>query len=120
MDLDCSHSALAVSTLLLALLLQREHRVEDARAVFEDFATAESQFKDNNCACCARAYQAYALFEMKQGDPIKSSDLIFTAIRINPSLRPVLRWKQFQDAVELRRRMRRTKRLQTRDIRDRF
>jgi len=101
---DCEFSQLAVPTLLLGLLLQREGRFEDARTVFEGFSHALEQANNNTnkphaCCCSARVLQAHALFEMKQDNPVRAVELIRRAIRMDRNLRPVLRWKLFRDAV---------------------
>jgi hypothetical protein len=99
---ECNFSSLAVPTLLLGLLLQREERYDDARTVFEGFSRflldADSDCK---CCCCARVLQAHALFEMKMGNPKHALVLITEAIRLDRNLRPVLRWKQFDDALQI-------------------
>jgi hypothetical protein len=108
---ECDFSNLAVPTLLLGLLLQREGRFNDARIVFEGFShVLEEASNANNansngnskhihmCCCSARVLQAHALFEMKQDNPIKSAELIISAVRMDKNLRPVLRWKLFKDA----------------------
>ena len=109
---ECNFSNLAVPTLLLGLLLQREERYEDARTVFEGFShvlehesSSKSSSKSSSsshivcCGCCARVLQAHALFEMKQDNPIKAVELIIRAVRMDKKLRPVLRWKLFRDAM---------------------
>jgi len=97
---DCDFSNLAVPTLLLGLLLQREDRFDDARSVFEGFSLAmEKEGGDHKCSCAARVLQAHALFEMKQGNSVKSAELILRAVRMDHNLRPVLRWKLFRDAM---------------------
>lgn len=63
----CDHAKLAVSTLLLALLLQRRGDVKATRSVFLQFfkaAVIENQDEEKECACSAKVLQAYALFEM--------------------------------------------------------
>ena len=118
---DCDHAQLAVTTLLLALLLQgRQHRQQQhgdpkqVRAVFLNFFRIVSNHNNNNnhnnrpeqqqqphqqCACSAKVLQAFALFEMKQGNPLKSLYLVRRALQLDPTLQPVLQWKQFRDAV---------------------
>jgi hypothetical protein len=39
---------------------------------------------------------------MKQGNVLKSLDIVLIAIKLDPTLQPVLKWKQFQDAMEQR------------------
>jgi hypothetical protein len=112
-DVDCDNAKLAVTTLLLALLLQRVGTsAKQTRSVFLNFfrvAMLKHDDKDvfaNNhdgheqCACSAKVMQAYALFEMKQGNSLKSLQLVHKAIQLDPSLKPVLNWKQFRDAAE--------------------
>lgn len=95
---SCDHTKLAVTTLLLALLLQREgHPAPKTRAVFLHFFR-KVQNSNDECACSAKVLQAFALFEMKHGNSIKSLHIITKAIQMDPSLRPVLKWKQFQNA----------------------
>jgi tetratricopeptide (TPR) repeat protein len=112
---ECCISSCAIPTLLLGLLLQREGRYEETRMVFESFLfllQRERQHYNSSkkakchhpvrcCCCCARVLQAFALFEMKQGNPPKAVKLMQQAIRIDRTLRPVLRWKQFQDAMSV-------------------
>lgn len=99
---DCDHAKLAVSTLLLALHMQRTGDVEETRAVFLDFfrrvALTENE-ELHKCSCSAKVLQAYALFEMKNGNASKSLDIILTAVKMDEELRPVLKWKQFRDAA---------------------
>ena len=95
---DCDHAKLAVTTLLLALLLQREgHPAKQTRSVFVHFFRMV-QDSQEECACSAKVLQAFALFEMKQGNTLKSLHIVEKAVRLDPSLRPVLQWKQFRDA----------------------
>jgi hypothetical protein len=102
---DCDHAQLAISTLLLALLLQRKNQVTETRKVFNRFFTIihSSQDEDEHkeCACSAKVLQAYALFEMKQGHVRKSYRLAQMAVKLDNELQPLLRWKQFRDAKEL-------------------
>jgi len=98
-DDGCDHARLAVSTLLLALLMQRMQDVEGTRSVFRNFfrvAVIENRTQD--CACSAKVLQAYALFEMKQGHSLKSLALVRRAVQMDEKLKPVLEWKQFRDA----------------------
>jgi hypothetical protein len=111
---ECDFSNLAVPTLLLGLLLQREGRFNDARIVFEGFSHVLEEASNANannannggsagththmCCCSARVLQAHALFEMKQENPIKAVELIISAVKMDRNLRPVLRWKLFKDA----------------------
>ncbi|KAL7580692.1 hypothetical protein ACA910_002200 [Epithemia clementina (nom. ined.)] len=105
----CDFSSLAVPTLLLALLLQREERYDDTRSVLEGFCYVYDTFHissqdrhshHHKCSCCARVFQAYALFEMKQDNPQKALQLLFRAIRMDRNLRPVLKWRQFRLAMD--------------------
>jgi len=97
---ECEFSALAVPTLLLGLLLQREERFDDARTVFEGFShVLDEDGGDHKCSCAARVLQAHALFEMKQENPVKAAELILLAVRMDQNLQPVLRWKLFRDAM---------------------
>ena len=100
---ECHLSSLAVPTLLLGLLLQREERYNDARSVFEAFSHVLSSTvgHSHDCCCSARVLQAHALFEMKHGEPRKAVKLAKSAIRMDKNLRPVLRWQQFQEAMSL-------------------
>jgi len=95
---DCDHAKLAVTTLLLALHLQREgSNPVNTRQVFLQFFRRVLDSKQE-CACSAKVLQAYALFEMKQGNSLKSLFLISRAVELDPSLKPILQWKQFRDA----------------------
>jgi hypothetical protein len=116
-DVDCDNAKLAVTTLLLALLLQRVgtsakqtrsvflnfFRVamlsHDSKNVFATSNNSENGAHYEQCACSAKVMQAYALFEMKQGNSLKSLQLVQKAIQLDPSLQPVLKWKQFRDAA---------------------
>lgn len=107
---DCNSDLgrLAVPTLLLSLLLQREQRFDDARLVFESFYQIVVKLLDNGtvqCPCSARVLQAFALFEMKQDNQLRALEIVALAVRLDGKIRPVLRWKQFRDAIELRRRL---------------
>lgn len=97
---ECEFSSLAVPTLLLGLLLQRENRFDDARTVFEGFSHILDEAGGNHkCSCTARVLQAHALFEMKQENRVRAAELIIRAVRMDHNLRPVLRWKHFRDAM---------------------
>ena len=104
-DEHCDHSALAVSTLLLALVLQRMGDVKGTRSVFRNFFRViqanEGAEEIDNCACSAKVLQAFALFEMKQGNSRKSYELVNKAVTMDKSLEGVLRWKQFRDASSM-------------------
>jgi hypothetical protein len=93
---------LAITTLLLALLLQREGaNVKETRSVFlHFFRVAMLENRGEECACSAKVMQAFALFEMKQGSAIKSLQLAEKAVLLDPTLTPVLNWKQFRDAYK--------------------
>mmetsp|Transcript_29429 Transcript_29429/g.44564 ORF Transcript_29429/g.44564 Transcript_29429/m.44564 type:complete len:227 (+) Transcript_29429:123-803(+) len=100
---QCDHAHLATATLLLALLLQKQGEVKAARMVFLHFfrfTFVEEVHENKRCACSAKVLQAYALFEMKQGNSSKSLDLANKAISMDKSLSPILKWKQFQEARE--------------------
>ena len=101
---DCDHTKLAVSTLLLALHMQRTGDVKATRAVFLNFFRRVAIAKEGNgevhkCTCSAKVLQAYALFEMKNGHSAKSLEIIKQAIKMDEKLSPVLEWKQFRDAA---------------------
>jgi len=97
---ECEFSSLAVPTLLLGLLLQRENRFDDARTVFEGFShVLDEAGGDHKCSCAARVLQAHALFEMKQENRVRAAELIIRAVRMDQNLRPVLRWKHFREAM---------------------
>lgn len=101
-DGQCDHAKLAVTTLLLALLLQRTGDCKATRSVFLSFfrvAVLERE-EGTECACSAKVLQAYALFEMKQGNARKSFELVKRAVEMDHSLAPVLQWKQFRDVLE--------------------
>mmetsp|Transcript_14109 Transcript_14109/g.21152 ORF Transcript_14109/g.21152 Transcript_14109/m.21152 type:complete len:281 (-) Transcript_14109:46-888(-) len=100
-DEECDHAQLAISTLLLALLLQRKQNITETRQVFDRFFSIiyrNIHEKESECTCSAKVFQAYALFEMKQGNVKKSYMLAKTAVRMDNELHPLLRWKQFRDA----------------------
>jgi tetratricopeptide (TPR) repeat protein len=101
-DDECDHAQLAVTTLLLALLLQRMGLRKETRSVFLHFfrVAVLDQDEHEECACSAKVLQAYALFEMKQGNSIKSLELVKRAVQLDPALEPVLNWKQFRDVLE--------------------
>ena len=102
-DGKCDHAKLAVSTLLLALLLQRMGDIKATRAVFTNFfriVVVQNYEEGMECACSAKVLQAYALFEMKQGHSKKSLKLVKKAIEFDSNLAPVLRWKQFRQVIE--------------------
>lgn len=99
-DEHCDHAQLAVTTLLLALHLQRTGAPpKRTRSVFLNFfRVAIVENGEDECACSAKVLQAFALFEMKQGNRLKSLELVKKAVQLDPTLRPVLKWKQFRDA----------------------
>ena len=103
-DGQCDHAKLAVTTLLLALLLQRMGDMKGTRSVFLSFfrIVVLEMDEDKECACSAKVLQAYALFEMKRGHSLKSLDLATKAIKLDKSLASILQWKQFRDAKETR------------------
>ena len=104
---NCDHTKLAVSTLLLALHMQRFGDVKATRAVFISFfrrvaLVHEHENEDevvHKCTCSAKVLQAYALFEMKNGHSAKSLEIIQRAVKMDEKLKPVLGWKQFRDAA---------------------
>lgn len=98
----CDHTKLAVTTLLLALLLQRLGDFKGTRSVFLNFfRIAIMDHEDNNkeCVCSAKVLQAYALFEMKRGNSLKSLEIVNKAVKLDDTLAPILKWKQFRDAM---------------------
>ncbi|KAI2497717.1 hypothetical protein MHU86_16799 [Fragilaria crotonensis] len=103
-DGQCDHAKLAVTTLLLALLLQRLGDMKGTRSVFLNFfrIVVLEMDEDKECACSAKVLQAYALFEMKRGHSLKSLDLATKAIKLDKSLASIMKWKQFRDAKETR------------------
>lgn len=117
-DRDCDHTKLAVSTLLLALHVQRTGDVRATRSVFLRFfrlvalsdmdadgggiaspSSRGDRHGKKNCSCSAKVLQAFALFEMKNGLSTKSLEIIRRAVEMDEGLRPVLEWKQFRDAA---------------------
>ena len=113
---NCDHTKLAVSTLLLALHMQRTGDIKATRAVFLNFfrrvALTKDDHSNNNddagsgssesvhkCSCSAKVLQAFALFEMKNGLSAKSLEIIQLAVQMDEQLSPVLEWKQFRDAA---------------------
>jgi hypothetical protein len=102
-DGHCDHATLAVTTLLLALHCQRMGDLKKTRSVFLNFfrvAIVENGEDIKECACSAKVLGAYALFEMKQGNRIKSLQIAQKAVELDEALEPVLQWKQFRDAEE--------------------
>jgi len=100
-DEHCDHAQLAISTLLLALLLQRKENITETRQVFDRFFSIihrNIHEHESECTCSAKVLQAYALFEMKQGNVKKAYMLAKTAVRMDNELHPLLQWKQFRDA----------------------
>ena len=106
-ELSCHHAQLAVSTLLLSLLLQRQGNIPETRKTFVTFFRIISKKQQEQqkqgahveeCTCSAKVMQAFALFEMKQGNVKKSYSLARMAVTMDPALAPVLQWKQFRDA----------------------
>jgi hypothetical protein len=98
----CDHAQLAVSTLLLALLLQRQKQTTETRDVFVRFFRIihQNEKEGVECACSAKVVQAFALFEMKEGRKKKSYRLAQMAVKMDPELEPLLSWKQFRDVAE--------------------
>jgi hypothetical protein len=124
-DGQCDHAKLAVTTLLLALHCQRMGDLKKTRSVFLNFfrevIMSEQRNNVNNhdddddddddgkhhkCACSAKVLGAFALFEMKQGNTIKSLEILQKAVEFDPALGPILQWKQFRDvqAIIMKRR----------------
>jgi hypothetical protein len=101
----CDQAPRAVTTLLLALHMQRTGDAKKTRAVFVQFLR-DIQDHEGECACSAKVLQAFALFEMKQGNELKSLELVQQAIQLDPSLQPILNWQQFR-RVQARRLQRR-------------
>lgn len=99
----CDNTKLAVSTLLLALHMQRFGDVKATRAVFVNFFRRVALTKEDEdevqCSCSGRVLQAYALFEMKNVHSAKSLEIIQKAVKMDEALKPVLEWKQFRDAA---------------------
>jgi hypothetical protein len=105
---QCDNTKLAVSTLLLALHMQRTGDIKATRAVFLNFfrrvaLAHEEEDEVHKCSCSAKVLQAYALFEMKNGHSAKSLEIIRRAVQMDEGLSPVLAWKQFRDAAAGRR-----------------
>lgn len=112
-DDKCDHAKLAVTTLLLALHYQRMGDMKKTRSVFLSFfreVTMNQQNHDGDhhddnddghhhphCACSAKVLGAFALFEMKQGNAMKSLQIVRKAVEFDPLMEPVLNWKQFRD-----------------------
>lgn len=101
----CDQAPRAVTTLLLALHMQRTGDAKKTRAVFVHFLR-DIHHHEGECACSAKVLQAFALFEMKQGNELKSLELVQQAIQLDPSLQPILNWQQFR-RVQARRLQRR-------------
>jgi len=99
MESHCDYAKLAVATLLLALLKQRERDIKGTRFIFAHFfsilaSTTSSDFK---CNCCAKVLQAFGLFEMKCGNARKSLFLLEKAVSLDETLSPVLNWGQVRE-----------------------
>ena len=117
---DCDHAKLAVTTLLLALHVQRSGGdPKKTRSVFLRFFRLVNQRSDP-CACSAKVLIAFALFEMKQGNSLKSLEIVLKAIKLDPAVRPVLNWKQFRDSMERRRQQQMRSREQRRLLKERL
>jgi hypothetical protein len=103
-DENCDHAKLAVTTLLLALLLQRMGApAKETRSVFlHFFRVAVLDNMEGECACSAKVLGAFALFEMKQGNTNKSLMIAQQAVKLDTSLSPMLQWKQFKDVSKRR------------------
>ena len=102
-DHVCDHAKLAVTTLLLALHLQRmDEDYKKTRSVFLNFFRVVVLDSDPNhkCACSAKVLGAYALFEMKQGNTRKSYEIAQRAAQFDHDLLPVLQWRQFRSVQE--------------------
>jgi hypothetical protein len=130
-DENCDHAKLAVTTLLLALHCQRMGDMKKTRSVFLSFFRVVTMSRDQHhdhrhdvdgvtaaavdndhdhhpqCACSAKVLGAFALFEMKQGNAIKSLQIAIKAVEFDPTMEPVLNWKQFRDVRKRRQRQRR-------------
>eukprot|EP00527_Entomoneis_sp_CCMP2396_P000641 CAMPEP_0198152468 /NCGR_PEP_ID=MMETSP1443-20131203/59952_1 /TAXON_ID=186043 /ORGANISM="Entomoneis sp., Strain CCMP2396" /LENGTH=113 /DNA_ID=CAMNT_0043818505 /DNA_START=94 /DNA_END=431 /DNA_ORIENTATION=+ len=66
---QCDHAKLAITTLLLALVLQRNGAdAKQTRSVFLKFFRVIALSGMEECACSAKVIGAFALFEMKQGN----------------------------------------------------
>jgi len=103
-DGHCDYAKLAVTTLLLALLMQRVGNKKATRSVFLKFfrmAVIEGD-SEKECACSAKVLGAYALFEMNCGNVQKSSEIVTRAVQFDHTLAPLLQWKQFRDVLERR------------------
>ena len=104
-DHECDHANLAITTLLLALHLQRTGAsAKQTRSVFLTFFRVVSLAdEDKECACSAKVIGAFALFEMKKGNTLKSLQLARRAFQLDPTvMQPLLNWKQFRDAATLK------------------
>lgn len=103
---ECDHAALAVSTLLLSLLKQRQGDLEGTRKTFITFFRIVGEDHIDQCSCSAKVLQAFALFEMKNGNCMKSYTLAVRAVQMDPSLKHLLQWKQFRDVARRRQELR--------------
>ena len=102
---ECDHAKLAITTLLLALHVQRSGGdAKKTRSIFLRFFRLVNQ-RSERCACSAKVLIAFALFEMKQGNALKSLYIVLKAIKLDPSVRPILNWKQFRDSMQRRRQL---------------
>ena len=107
---SCDHAKLAVTTLLLALHCQRMGDPKKARSVFLRFfreVTRKNNINANDngedhhqCACSAKVLCAFALFEMRKGNKFKSLDIAHKAVQFDPTMEPLLKWKEFREVRE--------------------
>ena len=106
MDSHCDYANLAIATLLLALLKQREGDIKGTRFIFAHFFSiiASTTSADFKCNCCAKVLQAFGLFEMKCGNARKSLFLLEKAVSLDETLYPVLNWGQVRDVKMSRKR----------------
>lgn len=98
---DSCDVELAISTLLLALLLQRKGQVKETRKVFLQFFRDHNHAENYKCTCSAKVLQAFALFEMKQGNTRKAYSIAELAVQMDEELAPILQWKQFRDVIPI-------------------
>ena len=100
-DGHCDHAKLAATTLLLALHCQRMGDMKKTRSVFLSFfriVVMDMEDEEMQCACTAKVLGAYALFEMRRGNVIKSLEIARKAVEFDEAMEPVLNWKQFREA----------------------
>jgi hypothetical protein len=79
--------------------------LKKTRSVFLSFVrvvVVENDNDEKEGACSGKVLGACALFEMKQGNELKSLEIARKAAQFDRSSEPVLQWKQFRDVLQRR------------------